>query len=64
MACTVSVGLALPVHRVTDDFGGYCGVTSPALPSTCRRRRVLAGNDTNATNGTVEPTTSVVNLNV
>lgn len=60
----------MPVHRVTDDFGGYCGVKSPALPATCRRRRVLeetTGNDTNATNdtnGTVEPTTSVVNLNV
>jgi len=58
----------MPVHRVTDDFGGYCGVKSPALPATCRRRRVLdTTNDTNATNdtnGTVEPTTSVVNLNV
>lgn len=62
----------MPVHRVTDDFGGYCGVKSPALPATCRRRRVLegetTGNDTNTTgndtNGTVEPTTSVVNLNV
>jgi len=38
MACTVAEGLALPNHRVTDDFGGSCGSPAPALPDTCRRR--------------------------
>lgn len=57
----------MAANRVTDAYGGWCGNASPALPSSCRRRRVLANttNTTNATNTTpAVPTTSVVNLYV
>jgi hypothetical protein len=69
VCCKLAESMAVPYDRVTDAYGGYCGVKSPSLPAAApaaatpakaanttaaNKTRVLA-NATNASNATAKP---------
>lgn len=53
MCCAIAEGLLVPVDRVTDAYGGYCGVKSKFLPSEKKKApTTTTTNKTNTTNTT------------
>lgn len=49
MACAVAKGITVANNRVTDAYGGYCGVPSKYLPAVAPVKATPAANTTNTT---------------
>jgi len=58
MACAVAKGITVANNRVTDAYGGYCGVPSKYLPAVAP---VKAAPATNTTTNTTANTTNTTN---
>jgi len=62
MACAVAKGITVANNRVTDAYGGYCGVPSKYLPAVPPAKATPATNTTaNTTATTTNTTTNTTN---
>merc|ERR1719313_2494015 len=58
MACAVAKGITVANNRVTDAYGGYCGVPSKYLPAVPPVKAAPATNTTNTTANKTNTTTN------
>ena len=65
MACAVAKGITVANNRVTDAYGGYCGVPSKYLPAVPPVKAAPAATNTtttaNTTNTTANTTANTTN---
>jgi len=62
MACAVAKGITVANNRVTDAYGGYCGVPSKYLPAVPPVKAAPATNTTaNTTANTTNTSTNTTN---
>lgn len=61
MACAVAKGITVANNRVTDAYGGYCGVPSKYLPAVPPVKAAPATNTTNTTANTTNTSANTTN---
>jgi len=61
MACAVAKGITVANNRVTDAYGGYCGVPSKYLPAVAPVKATPATNTTNTTANKTNTTNTTAN---